>query len=283
MSPLDEIHQGGVDALVASVGIPPQPHLLGQLQKEMREEEPDPARVVAITSKDVGLSAAVLKVVNSPLFSLNRQVSSLEQATLLLGMRALSSLVTGMLARQALQLDGPVLNRFWDVSAKRSQAMQYFSRKLRLAAPDVAQTFGLFCDMGIPLLMRKFPNYVETLKIANLGADEGFTALERTRHQTDHALIGAIMAKTWGLSPDIALAIRVHHDYELFGSNRAPQLALDLTAMGLLAERGIQQYCGMNRSMEWERGGQAALDHLGLSVHDMDNLLEDVQQVFSSE
>lgn len=277
---LDELNQAGIDAMVACINIPPQPALLMELQAEIRKEDLDPRKIVQITSRDVALSAAVLKVVNSPFFGLNRQADSLEQATMMLGTRPLSTLVSGMLARQAVDVTGPPMTRFWDTSYKRAVTLQFLARKLRLVEPDVAQTFGLFCDLGIPLLMRKFPAYIETLGHANSSLEHTFTEVEQATHNTDHALIGAIMAKTWGLSPLLSTAIRVHHGYEYLGTNNVPDPVQDLVAMGLLAEKIIQMYAGQNRTVEWERGGDAALKQLSLSEHGVEDFTEDVHSLF---
>ena len=41
--------------------------------------------------------------------------------------------------------------------------------------PDDAYTYGLFRDCGIPILMKKFPGYVDVLKAANAETEKGFT------------------------------------------------------------------------------------------------------------
>jgi hypothetical protein len=64
------------------------------------------------------------------------------------------------------------LNRFWDVSSKRTFAMARLARGLGGVNIDVAQSFGLFCDVGIPLLMYRFPDYGQTLNICNNEAQE---------------------------------------------------------------------------------------------------------------
>jgi hypothetical protein len=59
----------------------------------------------------------------------------------------------------------------------------------------------LFFDVDIPLLMYRFPDYGQTLNICNNEAQRTFTEVEQSLHHTDHALIGGIVARSWGLSP----------------------------------------------------------------------------------
>lgn len=273
---IDELTEASIDELASSVLIPPRPSLLQDLQKELGKEDPCPNKIASIASQDVALSAAVLKVVNSSFYGLNRRVDTLAQAASFIGISALASLISGLVARQALKSEGPAMTRFWDVSSRRAQLLHRMSRRLRIASPDVAQTFGLFCDLGIPLLVKKFANYMDTLALANTSADKSFTEVEQSRHRTDHALIGAIMAKTWGLSNTISGAIRVHHDYELLASSLITVDMKHLVAMGLVAEHVIQEFTGLNKTVEWTRGRDYALGHLELSEYDLAELKDDL-------
>lgn len=273
---IDDLTEASIDELASSVLIPPRPSLLQDLQKELGTDDPCPNKIASIASQDVALSAAVLKVINSSFYGLNRRVDTLAQAASFIGISALASLISGLVARQALKSEGPAMTRFWDVSSRRAQLLQRMSRKLRISSPDVAQTFGLFCDLGIPLLVKKFANYMDTLALANTSTDKSFTEVEQSRHRTDHALIGAIMAKTWGLSNTISGAIRVHHDYELLASSLITTDMKHLVAMGLVAEHVIQEFTGLNKTVEWTRGRDYALDHLGLGEYELAELKDDL-------
>ena len=278
---IDELNKATIDELASSVLIPPRPSLLQDLQNELALEDPCPNKIATIASQDVAVSAAVLKIVNSSFYGLNRRADTLAQAASFIGISALASLISGLVARHSLKSEGPAMTRFWDVSSRRAQLLHKMSRRLRLASPDVAQTFGLFCDLGIPLLVKKFQNYMDTLALANTTADKSFTEVEQARHRTDHALVGAIMAKTWGLSDTISGAIRVHHEYELLASSLMTKEVKNLVAMGLVAEHVIQEFTGLNKSVEWTRGREHAMEHLGLQAYDLaelkDDLLESLQ------
>ncbi|GAB6043354.1 HDOD domain-containing protein [Endothiovibrio diazotrophicus] len=69
--------------------IPPKPELLSDLHAAASRAEPDPGEVAEIVARDVGLSAAVLKTINSPLFGMRRTISDIRQAALLLGIAEL--------------------------------------------------------------------------------------------------------------------------------------------------------------------------------------------------
>ncbi|HEY6133029.1 MAG TPA: HDOD domain-containing protein [Rubrivivax sp.] len=145
----------------------------------------------------------------------------------------------------------------------------------------MAQSFGLFRDVGIPLLMQRFPAYGQTLKACNDETAASFTAVERSVHQTDHALLGALMARSWGLSQTVCLVIRLHHDYAIFRDPAVPEAVARLIAMGLVAEFAIQRFARLNTSTEWNKGGDAATGALMLNEQDLDDWLERLLEDFA--
>lgn len=270
------------DGLVRDLGIPPQPRILLDLSTEMRRPEPSTDRIASIVASDVALTAAVLRVANSPAYGLSRRAETLSQALSLLGLRQVGVMVTGLVMRGALRTDGPQLTRFWDVSAKRSWALATMARQLRSVEVDVAQTFGLFCDVGIPLLMQRFAGYGATLQAANAEPQRSFTEVEQDAHQTDHALIGALMARSWGVSQTVTLAIRLHHDYAIFQDPKVPDTVARLIAMGLVADLAIQTFARLNASNEWLKGGEKGLGALMMNEQDLDDWVERLVEGFAA-
>lgn len=271
------------DALVASIAIPARPSLVTDVQKEMAADDPDVRRIARLVGMDVAMTAAVLSAVNSPLYSPARPITTLDQAIAMLGLRRIGTLVTGFAVRQAVKGDGVRLTRFWDVSTKRAYALFRLARGLRGIDPDWAQTFGLFCDVGIPLLMQRFPDYAATLKAANEEGAKSFTEVEGAAHRTDHATIGALVARSWGLPKPVCDAIRMHHDYEVFLDPGVDDQVVRLISMGLLAEVAIQRFARMNASVEWVKAGERVAGALVLSNTEIDDWIEDLVVGFASD
>src|SRR5471030_1169799 len=259
------------DALMRSIRIPPRPSLLVDLQRELAHADPSPRRIARIIGNDVGMSGALLKA------------KSVEQAINFLGLNQCAALLTGLLARAAIDGNESDLSTFWDVSARRAQALVFTSRKLRIAPPDIAHTFGLFCDIGVPLLMNRFADYKTTFDEASNDAERVFTVVEDERHSTNHAAIGCLLARNWGLSPDVSWAILHHHDYSVLDDDATDDAVRSLVALSVLAEKGIQRYQGNGVSLEWEKGGERACSHLGLSPDETADLLDELHETFHTE
>jgi HD-like signal output (HDOD) protein len=179
-----------VDALIKSIRIPPRPSLLADLQRELGADDPSPDAIGRIVASDVGMSGALLKLANSAVYGGRRKAKSIEQAILFLGINQVAALMTGLLARQAIPVNSAALASFWDISTRRAHAMVFLTRRLRMGEADVAHTFGLFCDTGVPLLMDRFKDYDVTYGAASMEAHRPFTDLENERHATSHAAMG---------------------------------------------------------------------------------------------
>ena len=271
------------DALMRSIRIPPRPSLLVDLQRELAKADPSPRNMARIIGNDVGMSGALLKLANSPFFGAARKAKSVEQAINFLGVDMCASTLTGLLARRAIDGQGADLSAFWEISMRRAQALMFTSRKLRIAPADIAHTFGLFCDIGVPLLMDRFADYATTYDDACDEPVRRFTEIEDERYSTNHAAIGCLLARNWGLSPDVSWAILLHHDYRVLDDPATDDAVRSLVALTLLAEKGIARFFGRTLSHEWEKGGELACQHLGLTEDEAADLLDELNEAFHNE
>lgn len=271
-----------VRALIQDLGVPARPSALVDVQRELKLDEPRMHILAQIVASDVAMSGALLKVANSPLMGLTRKAETINQAFMYLGAARCEQLLTEIALRDALPVDGLALWRFWDVSAKRSHAMWALAPRVGLP-PALAQTVGLFADVGIPLLARRFqnPSYIETLDTAN-HSDACFTAIEQERHQTDHAIVGALLARSWGISQTATLAIRLHHDYDILTESGHENI-VDLVALCLVVEHIIQRFQGLNQHNEWAKGGEAAMRVLSISNTELDAWADDLFDQFNAD
>jgi HD-like signal output (HDOD) protein len=272
-----------VDALIKSIRIPPRPSLLADLQRELASDDPSPEEIARIAARDVGMAAALLKLANSSFYGGKRQAKSVDQAILFLGINQVAALMTGLLARQAIAADNVRLADFWDISTRRAQAMVYLSRRLRIGEADVAHTFGLFCDSGVPLMMERFPGYADTFDAAGLDQERPFTAIEDERHGASHTAVGCLLARTWGLSPEVGWAILHHHDYPVLDDADTSDAVRSLVALSVLAERAIRKYQGNVDSVEWDKGGERACAYLGLTADETGDLLDALQEALHDD
>jgi HD-like signal output (HDOD) protein len=270
-----EVSKESIEQLLKQVTIPPRPTLLVELDRELQRSESDFKAIATLVGKDVGICAAMLKTLNSPLFALRSRISNVAQAIQLLGMRNVRNIVTGLLLRNAAGA-GQNLERFWDSAERVASINAYLCSILPKTPRDEAYTFGLFRDCGIPILMQRFPDYRDTLKRA-AGDDRPMTVVEEEQHGTNHATVGYMVARSWGLSDTICQSILRHHDIDMIQSNDgSTPLAHTLVAINFLAEHLNDTMLRMRQDSQWDLFGATVLDYLGLTHEEYVEIQDDV-------
>ena len=105
---------------------------------------------------DPALTTKILRVVNSSLFGLSRQVTDLNQALALLGTRPLKLLVLGFSLPKELLLGLPaeVLGRYWRKTVIKAVAARELAESLWRYPSDEAFITGLLQDLGMLALIQ---------------------------------------------------------------------------------------------------------------------------------
>ena len=267
-----------LEKLLNGVDIPPCPAILVDIDRELAKDAPDQREIARLISKDVALSGHVMQVANSPAFSTGHKLSSIIQALNILGSRQLFNLVVSQLLKIALSGKPEVpMDRFWETSAQTARLSAELARRLRGVRPDVAYTFGLFHDCGIPLLMKRFPQVREVLAQANASEDRKFTDVEDEHLGTNHAVVGYFLARRWRLPPDVSEAVLHHHDYAMLArSDLLSATSRQVIAITVLAEQVIRLHAGDDSLQEWGKAAPHACELFGLSLGAVDDLIEDM-------
>ncbi len=272
-----------IERLVKQIEIPPCPGILTRIVREMHSDDPDLHKVSQWVAADVGLAAAMLKTVNSPLYGLRNKATSVQQALILLGLRNVAQLITGLLLRQAFPVShSAAMEHFWSASAGRAAASSFIARELRICDPNQAYTFGLFRDAGMPaMLNKKKASYEDILSGAAGDGSVPITAIENERYGLTHAQVGAYFGTSWHLDESVWKAILLHHDYAKW-PGRARELAVRTAAMGLVAEEIYERHDRNRSCVEWPLGGDTALAVLGINAERVEDLRVEVSRALSA-
>lgn len=157
-----------------------------------------------MVAQDPILAARVLRLANSPFYGLSRQVSSLQEAVVVLGFSNLRSMV----------LSAGLIGSF-DDSAAVSHSLATAAAARSLAKPlkldqGMAFTAGLLHNLGALLLRHFAPDHWQTL--ASEPTETAATQLlkERETFGFDHCELGAEIAADWCFPVEIQQAIRLH-------------------------------------------------------------------------
>jgi HD-like signal output (HDOD) protein len=265
-----ELQQARDKGPLREIQIPPCPELLARLRNAMQHGEPDFTEVQAVAAADVAMSATLLRVANSPVnLGDGAPCVSVGQAMTRLGMRPTVDLMTAFLVRHAIPVKSSHLQRFWERSHKRAVAMEYLSRHIPGLPAELASSHGLFCHVGMPVMLQQVKGYGATLVEAAARIDRPFVATEDANHRCNHAVVGALTVRAWGLPQPLMASVRLHHDFSVLGDSSVEGDAQLLVATGLLAEQLMRQHEGMKADAEWQQHGDRTMDFLQVTPTDV--------------
>jgi HD-like signal output (HDOD) protein len=193
----------------------------------------DAARVI---ERDVAVSTRVLQLVNSAMYSLPRQVASVEQAVSLLGLRAVQDLVLAVEVFGELMPLDPVPG----VSLQSMQAVAHATGTLArvLAAPrdaDHAYMAGLLSYLGRMVLVAKAPERYRAalyLTQTDLPLEEAEEAVFGVRSLD----LAAWLLAMWGLPWEVVDAVRTCDGVPVPDGGALPIAGAVLVASCLVAE-----------------------------------------------
>ncbi|MCV2358932.1 MULTISPECIES: HDOD domain-containing protein [Roseateles] len=267
-----EIDSSRKSGVLKTILIPPCPELLARLQQAMAQEQPDLNEVARIAASDVAMSAILLRMANSPVHIADGMpCTTVGQAMTRIGLKETTAIMTGFLLKNAIPVNSPHLARFWERSAKRALAMSFVARQLPGISVDLAHTYGLFCHVGMPVLLQCVRGYGSTMVEAAARVDRSYIATENANHRTDHAVAGALLARAWNMAPELMAAIRLHHDLFSLGDSRVEPEVHTLIAAGLIAEHLMRLHEGLPEDADWIAHAPQALDWLNASLADVEH------------
>lgn len=264
------------------VGIPPCPEILTRFSAEMHSGDPDLRKIAALIANDVGLSAAMLSMVNSPFYGLNRKATTVQQALSILGLRAGANIVTGLLLKFAFPgSDSWMMQRFWDNSSRTAAAAAGIAVRLEEVKPDVAHTYVLFRDCGIPVMLRRFTVYGEVFEANRHKPGKHLIQVEDNRFRFNHAHVGFALARSWLLPDAMCKAILYHHQPEVAVSYTRDIEPADprIVAFGILAEQVVALRAKRGLCPDWCEYEEFVLDALKITPDQVVDLVEDMATV----
>ncbi len=269
-----------VAKILQGIFVPPQPQILVDLQMEQIVPEPDIKRIADLIAKDVGLSGTMLKFVNSPFFGLSNKITSIEQAVSLLGINTVVNILNGLAIKGHMSDQNIVeLTSFWDTANDIAMVCATVAKKVGFPNPDEAYTLGLFHNAGIPLMMKRFNNYLHELQNAYAGKHERMIDYENEKFNTNHCVVGYYTARSWNLPEHLCLAIAEHHNTKQIFESKDGRNQRQKTLLAIL--KVAENICGnykvigrQNNDAEWDQSHKEILEHLGLTNYDIDDLKE---------
>jgi HD-like signal output (HDOD) protein len=276
------ITQDVIDYVAEGFTIPSMPKILIEVQKICADEDGDVADLASLIATDIGLSSAILKTINSPLYGMNRAVSDIGQAVMLLGISSVSILISGILIKQSFQGEAAIrFERLWDNATLVADTMVYIGQNIqdKIPAENLYAT-GLFHDCGIAAMSMRFTStYLETLLLANEDHSKSQVEHEEAVHNSNHAVVGYFIAAGWKLPKDICQVILNHHENDFLTHNKAHEQNL-IYATLKTADNIVSSVKRRQNIQGWDDIKEACYDQLGIEEHKYLDLCEDLEDLW---
>ncbi len=223
--------------IVAWVGdLPPMPQVASQAIAMVEDPTTTAQSLNDLLSKDTALAARVLKIANSAMFSRQREITTLNQAVMIIGFKALKGIIVAATLRQLNKRFGKTEQLIWENSMATAMCSTQLARSLKKPYVEEIFLLGLLHSLGqIVLLVQSetAKDYKLVLKQIKESSVDYSTA-EQEVFGFAHPLIGALVAKKWNFSPDSCQVI-LHYRDPLEGAEPASELE-EKTAIVRLAD-----------------------------------------------
>ena len=99
------VDQTVLDDIGRGFSVPAQPKLLLELLKLMAEASPDVNAIAEAISRDISVSASILKAINSPRYGLARTITDIKMSVNYIGIYGVIMLITGSLLKKSFDLE----------------------------------------------------------------------------------------------------------------------------------------------------------------------------------
>ncbi|XPV77536.1 MAG: HDOD domain-containing protein [Desulfovibrio sp.] len=204
--------------------IPTLPEVYQKLTRELQEEEPSIQAVGKIVSQDVGMSAKLLKIVNSSFFGLCQHISSPQQAVSLLGISTIKSLILGIHIFSSFNAKNTPklkLADLWSHCIRTGHFSKIIATHEGVAKDSADYYFiaGLLHDIGQLIIAEKASAQYNKILTEAEGSKLPLHLIEAKHLGTSHAEVGAYLIGLWGLPTQIVRGIAFHHTPLFFGKN----------------------------------------------------------------
>ena len=195
--------------------LPPLPTSVLQVITLTKNPATSVKELKTVIGQDPALTASMLRQVNSAYYGYARQISSIQEAIVMLGFQAIQGLA--MSAAIAPLLKSKLLGYeieqegLWKHSLLTAIAAKWLCKHRKLPFGDVAFTAGLLHDIGkliTDIYVQKVGDYL--LKEVT-ETELSYVELEENVIGFDHARVGGFIARSWNLPDDLVAAISFHH------------------------------------------------------------------------
>jgi len=203
--------------VVAKIGeLPPIPAVILESMKLLNDPSTTVKKIQEQILLDQGLTAFILKVANSALYGLRKEVSTVSYAINLMGYNTARSILTAYLSKNLYSARGNKLiqTMLWKHSISTACFARKIAEHLKKANSEEAFISSLLHDIGKGVLLKnktdEFEKIIELIYNDNMNSIEA----ERSILGFTHVEIGFLLMTNWRFSESIVETVIYHHNVQ---------------------------------------------------------------------
>lgn len=240
------------------------------------------------TAKDLGdllatdpaLAVRVLKIANSAMFSRQREITTINQAVMMIGFKALKGIIVAAVLKQLNKSQSILERMVWESSMAGAFAATQVAKKLRRRYIEEIFLLGLLHNLGQFVLLTKpdtAKEYIQVIEKVQANSVD-FATAEQEVFGFSHPLLGALVCKKWNFPPEVCQVILHYKDpwTEDKPGNEQDDKSAVLAAGEMIARRAAlgtpPGYPDQTENIK------ALLVVLGVDVAQVESVLEEIQK-----
>lgn len=197
----------------AVVALPSLPQAVQDALAALQDEAISANAIAERIEHDQAMVARTLRAANTAFYGAPGRVSTIRAAISILGLRAVSALLTAAAVSARFPAEAKIpldFKHFWRHALTTAIIARELAPAIRLDA-DIAFTAALLHDVGVLVLATSFPAAYGVARRHAHDADLPLWQAERLVMGLDHGVAGELLAHRWHLPAGITAAIAVHH------------------------------------------------------------------------
>ncbi|MHB1664696.1 MAG: HDOD domain-containing protein [bacterium] len=209
-----------MSAIKSTYSLPSLPEVISKINNLMEDDTVSVNYIGNLMTKDISLSAKILKVVNSPFYGFPQRIYNLNHALVLLGSNTLKSII---ITSSIFDLMKDVMKGLWEHSLFCGLTAKYIAKQInngkQIIDEDLVFSAGLLHDIGKLIIAIKFKDdFNAVIKLAQEEKKVYFEA-EKEVLSISHADVGYYLTKEWNYPASICTPIRFHHEFLMLCSS----------------------------------------------------------------
>jgi HD-like signal output (HDOD) protein len=194
--------------------LPTLPAIFNKLMGCINDPDKSNEDLEKIIHLDPALATQLMKMANSSVYKFPQKVDTLSLAIQVIGTKPLLDLITGMLVVGEFKTISPAfvtMESFWSHSIGCGIAAGKIAHRILPKKEEQLFLAGMLHDIGSLFIYMNLPDQAEKALSRCNGWGMELSSAEKMEFGFDHAEVGSMIFKEWGLPGVFIETIRFHH------------------------------------------------------------------------